>query len=88
MTLREIRSNCGNLQSQPLHASLLNSSGLFLDFSWITGKPEVISRRSDLHHYFRLADNTPRASYFASRNHVALKHNANQKRGDNQASLW
>jgi hypothetical protein len=29
MTLREIRSNCGNLQSQPLHASLLSSPELF-----------------------------------------------------------
>src|SRR5438477_694446 len=35
MTLREIRSNCGNLQSQPLHASLPNGPGLFLDFSWV-----------------------------------------------------
>jgi hypothetical protein len=31
MTLRGIPSNCGNLQSQTLHASLLNSSGLFPD---------------------------------------------------------
>lgn len=37
-TLREIRSNCGNLQSQPPHASLLNSPGRFLDFSWATWK--------------------------------------------------
>ena len=36
MTLREIRSNCGNLQDETLHARLLNSSGLFLDFSWVT----------------------------------------------------
>jgi hypothetical protein len=38
MTLREIRSNCGNLQCETLHARLLNSSGMFLDFSWGTGK--------------------------------------------------
>jgi len=42
MTLREIRSNCGNLQSQPLHANLPNTPGLFLDFSWVTGNPEVM----------------------------------------------
>jgi len=36
MTLREIRSNCGNLQDQALHARLLNSSGLFLECSWVT----------------------------------------------------
>jgi glyoxylase I family protein len=35
--LREIRSNCGNLQSQPPRGSLLNSSAPFLDFSWVTG---------------------------------------------------
>jgi glyoxylase I family protein len=29
MTLREIRLNCGNLQSQPLHASLLNNQDCF-----------------------------------------------------------
>jgi predicted enzyme related to lactoylglutathione lyase len=29
---REIRSNCGNLQDQTLHARLLSSSGLFLDY--------------------------------------------------------
>jgi len=40
MTLREIRSNCGNPQSPALHTSLLNSPGLFLDFSWVTGKQE------------------------------------------------
>jgi hypothetical protein len=32
-----------NPQSQPLHASLLNSPGLFLVFSWVTGNTEVIS---------------------------------------------
>ena len=37
MTLREIRSNCGNLQDQTLHARLLDSSELFPDFSWVTG---------------------------------------------------
>src|SRR5258708_39044442 len=31
MTPREIRSNCGNLHDQMLHARLLSSSGLFLD---------------------------------------------------------
>jgi glyoxylase I family protein len=36
-TLTGIRSNCGNLQSQPPRGSLLNSPGLFLDFSWVTG---------------------------------------------------
>jgi hypothetical protein len=36
MTLREIRSNCGKLQDQTLHASLLDSSELFSDFSWVT----------------------------------------------------
>jgi len=41
MTLREIRSNCGNLQSQRLHASLQSSSGLFLDFSWVARNPET-----------------------------------------------
>jgi len=44
MTLREIRSNCGNLQSQPPRGSLLNSSGLFLDFSWITEKPDLAAQ--------------------------------------------
>jgi hypothetical protein len=42
MTLRGIRSNCGNLQRRTLHTSLLNNPGLFLDFSWCTGYPEVI----------------------------------------------
>src|SRR5216683_1596815 len=32
-TLREIRSNCGNLQSQPPHASSLDTPGRFVDFS-------------------------------------------------------
>ena len=36
MTLREIRSNCGKLQDQTLHARLLDSSELFSDFSWVT----------------------------------------------------
>jgi len=34
-------SNCGNLQDQPPHAKLLNSSGLFLDFSSVTAYPET-----------------------------------------------
>ena len=41
MTLREIRSNCGNLKSQPPRGSLLNSPALFLDFSWVAGYSEV-----------------------------------------------
>ena len=41
MTRREIRSNCGSLQDQPLHARLLNSTGLFLDLSWVTAYPET-----------------------------------------------
>jgi hypothetical protein len=40
MTLKAIRSNCGNLQSQTLCTSLLNSSGLFPDRSWVTGNSE------------------------------------------------
>ena len=32
-TLREIRSNCGNLQSQPPHASSLDTPGRFVEFS-------------------------------------------------------
>ena len=35
------RSNCGNLQDQALHARLLNSSGLFLDLSWVTDNSDV-----------------------------------------------
>ncbi len=42
MTLREIRSNCGNLQDEALHARLLNSSERFLDFSWVTSNPETM----------------------------------------------
>jgi len=42
MTLREIRSNCGNPQSPALHTSLVNSPGLFLDFSWVTGCSSTI----------------------------------------------
>src|SRR4029077_16579187 len=42
MTLREIRSNCGSLKFQTPKARLQGSSGLFLDFSWVTRKPEVI----------------------------------------------
>jgi hypothetical protein len=41
MTLREIRSNCGSLRFQTPKARLQSSSGLFLDFSWVTGKPET-----------------------------------------------
>jgi hypothetical protein len=40
MTLREIRSNCDDLQDQALRARLLNSSGLFLDFSWVTSSSQ------------------------------------------------
>ncbi len=36
------RSNFGNLHDETLHARLLNSSGLFLDSSWVTGNSEVI----------------------------------------------
>jgi hypothetical protein len=35
MTLREIRSNCGNRRFQTLKARLQSSPGLFLDFSWV-----------------------------------------------------
>ena len=33
---REIRSNCGSLRFQTPKARLQSSSGLFLDFSWVT----------------------------------------------------
>ncbi len=42
MTLREIRSNCGNPQGPALHTSLLNSPRLFLDSFRVTGNLEVI----------------------------------------------
>jgi len=32
---------------------------LFQDCARVTGKPEVVSRRADLRHYFRLADDPP-----------------------------
>jgi hypothetical protein len=38
--LREIRSNCGNLQSQPPQASSLNRPERFLDFPWVTSSSE------------------------------------------------
>ena len=44
MTLREIRSNCGNLKrkaSRLRGSFLLDSPALFLDFSWVTGHSEV-----------------------------------------------
>ena len=41
MTLRGIRSNCGNLRFQTLQARLQSSSGLFLDFSWVAADAEV-----------------------------------------------
>jgi len=52
MTPREIRSNCGNLQDQALHTRLLNSSGLFLDFSWVTANRKLSPRRTNCHPQF------------------------------------
>src|SRR5216684_4659254 len=49
MTLREIRSNCGNPQSPALHISMLNSPGLFLDFSWVTRNSHLAAQREQLH---------------------------------------